>query len=108
MSLTNKQLEIIEVLRELETVYSFPQINKECSSYMEEYDENDCSIKKMHFSTIPELINILDTGARTLKSKKCNVLCALEIFKCKPQYDENRDCDNLDNKMELPEYIYNF
>lgn len=108
MSLTKKQLEIIEALGESKTAYFFPKIDMESNSYMEEYDESDCSIRKLHFSTIPELINTLDTRERTVRSKKCDVLCAVEIFKNRPQYNEMSDCDQIDKKMELPEYIYNF
>lgn len=108
MNLTNEQLKLIEVLKESDAVYTFPRIEQDCDSYFEGYESDVPSISKFSFASITELMCILGTEKRTVRSKKCDALCAIEIFKNKPEYDEKRSCNKQDNNMEIPEYIYNF
>lgn len=108
MNLTNEQLKLLEALKESDMAYTFPRIDQDCDSYFEGYESDVPSISKFSFASITELMCILGTEKRTVISRKCDALCAIEIFKNKPEYDDGQPYNGQGNFMEIPEYIYNF
>ena len=108
MSLTEEQIKILKALNESDILYSFPKIEDLRDSYFEEYEENSESVCTLDFSTIPELIELLGNRKKIIKSKQCDVLCAVEVFKNKSQCQSDKNDKISDQAMELPEYIYNF